>query len=73
MNEKRENVNVSVKIEGEPENVKESENEIDDSGGVSVQVLVDPEGLMLKMEDGDEMPRYKCNFYYDSTLWVTKF
>ncbi len=59
MNEKREDGNVCVKIEGEPENVKESENEIeDDSGGVGVQVLVDPEGLMLKEEDGDEMPRY---------------
>ena len=59
MNEKREDGNVSVKIEGEPENVKESENEIeDDPVSVSVQVLVDPEGLMLKMEDGDEMPRY---------------
>ena len=59
MNEKREDGNVSVKIEGEPENVIESENEIeDDPVSVSVQVLVDPEGLMLKMEDGDEMPRY---------------
>ena len=58
-----ENVSVEKENTGDDdydldENVKEIKNEIeDDIRGDSLQVLVDPEGVALKMEDSDEEPR----------------
>ena len=58
-----ENVSVEKENTGDDdydldENVKEIKNEIeDDTRGDSLQVLVDPEGVALKMEDSDEEPR----------------
>ena len=58
-----ENVSVEKENTGDDdydldENDKEIKNEIeDDIRGDSLQVLVDPEGVALKMEDSDEEPR----------------
>lgn len=58
-----ENVSVEKENTGDDdydldENDKEIKNEIeDDTRGDSLQVLVDPEGVALKMEDSDEEPR----------------
>ena len=58
-----ENVSVEKENTGDDdydldENDKEIKNEIeDDTRGDSLQVLVDPEGVALKLEDSDEEPR----------------